>query len=65
MDGKAEYGYDMPVGLSFQLGMNPKAMDAYGKLDNEEKCRVVEAAKNVKSKSEMRQIVEGLERGFC
>lgn len=65
MDGKADNRYDMPVGLSFQLGMNPKAMDAYGKLDDREKYRVLEAARNVQSKSEMQQIVEGLERDFC
>lgn len=65
MDGKAEDSDEMPMGLSFQLGMNPKAMDAYGKLDDEEKCRVLEAARNVQSKSEMRQIVSRLERDFC
>lgn len=56
---------DMPMGLSFQLGANPKAMDAYGKLNDEEKRQVVEAVRNVTSKSEMRQIVSGLERDFC
>ena len=65
MEGKADSNYDMPMGLSFQLGMNPKAMDVYGKLNDEEKRRVVEAAKNVTTKSEMRQIVAGLEQNFC
>lgn len=65
MDGKTDYSYDMPMGLSFQLGMNPKAMDAYGKLNDEEKRQVVEAARNVSAKSEMHQIVEGLEQNFC
>ena len=41
MDGKMDNSYDMPMGLSFQLGMNPKAMDVYGKLNDEEKRRVV------------------------
>lgn len=65
MDGKASNSYDMPMGLSFQLGANPKAMDAYGKLNDEEKRQVVEAARNVASKSEMNQIVRGLEQDFC
>ncbi len=65
MDGKMDNSYDMPMGLSFQLGMNPKAMDVYGKLNDEEKRRVVEAARNVTTKSEMRQIVAGLEQNFC
>ena len=62
MDGKMDNSYDMPMGLSFQLGMNPKAMDVYGKLNDEEKRRVV---RNVTTKSEMRQIVAGLEQNFC
>ena len=32
---------DMPMSFSFQFGMNPKAMDAYGKLDDEEKRQVI------------------------
>lgn len=65
MEGQTGNHYDMPMGLSFQLGANPKAMDAYAKLDDEEKSQVVEAARNVTTKSEMRQIVEGLEQHFC
>ena len=57
--------YDMPMGLSFQLGLNAKAMDAYGKLSDEERRQVIEAARNVSSKSEMHRIVEGLEQNFC
>ena len=55
----------MHLGLCFQLGMNPKALVVYGKLNDEEKRRVVEAARNVTTKSEMRQIVAGLEQNFC
>lgn len=65
MDGKASNSYDMPMGLSFLLGANPRAMDAYGKLNDEEKRQVVEAARNAASKSEMNQIVRGLEQDFC
>lgn len=64
MEGKAENGSDMPMGLSFQLGLNQKAMNAYAKLDDEEKRQVVEAARNVHTKTEMRQIVEGLQENF-
>lgn len=65
MDGKAGNSYDMPMGLSFQLGANPKAMDAYARLNDEEKRQVVDAARNVTTKSEMHQIVKGLEQNFC
>ena len=64
MDGKDDNRYEMPMGLSFQLGANPKAMDVYAKLNDEEKRRVVEAARNVTTKSEMHQIVTGLEQRF-
>ena len=55
----------MPMSFSFQLGMNPKAMDAYGKLNDDEKRQVIEAARNVTTKSEMNRLVAGLERDFC
>ncbi len=64
MDGKMENRYDMPMGLSFQLGLNEKALTAYAKLDDEEKRQVVEAARSVRSKAEMRQIVESLEQNW-
>ncbi|MEY8389792.1 hypothetical protein D3Z36_09400 [Lachnospiraceae bacterium] len=65
MDAKADDRYDMPMGLSFQLGANPRALDVYARLNEEEKRQVVEAARNVTTKSEMRQIVAGLEQNFC
>ena len=65
MEGKAEHRSDMPIGLSFQLGLNAKAMDAYAKLNDEEKRRVVEAARDVTTKSEMSRLVAGLEQNFC
>ena len=35
MAGQMENKVDMPMGLSFQLGVNPKALDAFGKLNDE------------------------------
>ncbi len=65
MDGMNDNKYDMPMGLSFQLGLNQKALEAYARLNDEEKRQVVQAARNVTTKSEMRQIVAGLEQNFC
>lgn len=65
MKGKADGRDDMPMGLSFQLGTNPKAMEAYGRLSDEEKRLVVKAARNVTTKSEVNRLVAGLERDFC
>lgn len=55
----------MPLGFSSQLGTNPKAMEAYAGLNDEEKCQLAEAARNVTTKSEMNRLVAGVERDFC
>lgn len=65
MDSQRNNRYDMPIGLSFQLGLNEKALTAYAQMDDAEKRQVVEAARNVTSKAEMQQLVAGLERNFC
>lgn len=59
-----ENKYDMPIGLSFQLGLNEKALSVYAQMDEAEKRQVVEAARNVTSKAEMQQIVSDLEHNF-
>ena len=56
--------YEMPLGLSFQVGLNEMALNAYAHLSEEEKRQVVEAARNVTSKAEMQQLVSGLEKDF-
>lgn len=55
---------DMPIGLSFQLGLNEKALSAYAQLSEKEKRQVTEAARNVTSKAQMQQLVAGLEKNF-
>ena len=32
-----ENKFDMPIGLSFQLGLNEKALSIYAKMDEDEK----------------------------
>ncbi len=61
MDGDYE---EMPIGLSFQLGLSKKALSAYARLSEKEKRQVTEAARQVSSKSEMKQLVSGLEHSF-
>lgn len=60
-----ENRYDMPIGLSFQLGLNEKALSVYAKMDESEKKQVVEAARNVSSKAEMQRLVSDLEHNFA
>lgn len=50
----------MPMGLAFQLGMNEKAMANFARMTDDEKRRVLEAARSVHSKEEMRGIVEDI-----
>ncbi|MCI9136803.1 MAG: hypothetical protein HFH48_04455 [Lachnospiraceae bacterium] len=63
-DEMMENKYDMPMGLSFQLGLNEKALTAYAKMSEPEKRQVVEAARQVTSKAEMQRLVSGLEQNF-
>ena len=50
MDYQENDKFSMPMGLSFQLGLNERALTAYASLNDEEKQQVVEAARNVRSK---------------
>lgn len=55
-----EFEKEMPLGLAFQMAANEKAMSRFGAMSEEEKRKVVDAAKTVHSKNEMRNIVEDL-----
>lgn len=51
---------DMPLGLAFQLSMNEKALENFARMTEEEKKQILEAARSVQSKEQMRSIVEDL-----
>jgi len=51
---------DMPMGFVFQLSMNEKAMENFASMTEEEKRQVIETARNVTSKAQMRGIVSDL-----
>lgn len=51
---------DMPLGFAFQLGMNEKALNNFTKMTDGEKRQVLEAARSVSSKQEMRGIVNDI-----
>lgn len=57
-----ENKYDMPMGFVFQLSMDANAMNNFAKMTEEEKRQVVENARSVTSKEEMRGIVEHLSK---
>ena len=53
---------EMPIGLAFQMSMNNQAMINYAKMTAEEQGKVLEHARNTKSKQEMQRIVAELEK---
>lgn len=53
---------DMPIGLAFQMAMNQKAMEYFAQLSEEEKGQILDEARSASSKSQMRGIVDSLER---
>lgn len=53
---------DMPMGLAFQMSMNQKAMENFAKMTDEEKSQVLDAARSVTSKKQMRGIVDDLSK---
>lgn len=58
---------DMPMGFSFSMFANEKALDHFAKMNEEERTRVIEQARNVTSKREMEQLIQRLGEGdsFC
>lgn len=53
---------DMPMGLAFQLSMNERAMENFANMTESEKRQVLDAARSVTTKEQMRGIVSDLER---
>ena len=56
MDNKEE----RPLGFSFSLAMDEKAMDRFAAMSEAEKNRVIGQARSVQSKAEMEQLVAGI-----
>ena len=51
---------NMPIGFSFTLATNQEALSNFAKMTDEEKRQVLEAARNVQSKSEMQRFVDSI-----
>lgn len=52
--------YELPLGFAMALAMNEAAMAKFEQLSENEKEAVVQRTHNVKSKDEMRGIVDSL-----
>ncbi|MBR3779947.1 MAG: hypothetical protein IKK63_01940 [Clostridia bacterium] len=53
----------IPQGFGMALTKNIKAMNNFSNLNNEEKKRIIELTRSVRSKEEMNRIVSKLEKG--
>lgn len=53
----------MPQGLGMALSRSEKAMNTFSVLSEEEKRRVIDLSRSVRSKSEMNRLVNKLESG--
>ncbi|MCM1544673.1 MAG: YdeI/OmpD-associated family protein [Ruminococcus sp.] len=51
---------DLPMGFGMALAQNEKAMAKFESLSEQEKRNVIERTHSVKSKKEMRELVDGL-----
>lgn len=57
MDGYKENSTSIPMGLGFGLAMNEDAMKHFSAMSEGEKKQVIEAARSVKSKNEMQNLI--------
>lgn len=53
----------IPVGFGFALAMNPKAMEQFAAMDEQQKQTIVDRARQVNSKWEMQSLVKNLASG--
>ncbi len=51
---------EMPVGFAMALAMNPKAMQKFGALSEEQKQVIIAGTHAVKSRDEMRRYVNSI-----
>ena len=54
---------EIPQGLGMALSRNEKAMNTFSVLSEEEKRRVIDLSRSVRSKSEMNRLVDKLVNG--
>ena len=60
MNGKNKDNEEMPMVLGFGLAMNENAMKNFSAMPDNEKKQVIEAARAVNSKSEMKSLINDI-----
>lgn len=51
---------EIPEGLGFQMALNQSAMKTFSNMTVEEKSKIIEESKQVKTKQEMTDIIDKL-----
>lgn len=51
---------NMPMGFTFSMSANEKAMNHFARMSEEERAQVIEKARNVSSKHEMEKLIRDL-----
>ena len=53
-------GGDMPIGFGLFLAMNSKSMEAFAKMSDEQKQKIVEKSRRMHTKEDMERFVNSL-----
>ena len=56
-------GYGIPMGLGMALAQNPKAMEYFSSLSQNEQQKIIGATHNIRSKQEMQAFVSNMVNG--
>ena len=57
------FGNGIPMGFGMALAQNTSALNYFSNLSEEERLKILDKAKNIRSKREMRSYVNGLSKG--
>ena len=52
--------YEMPIGFSMALALNPEAMEKFAMINDAQKQQIIDGTHNIKSKQEMHEYVNNL-----
>ncbi len=52
--------YEMPIGFSMALALNPEAMEKFAMMNETQKQQIIDGTHNIKSKKEMHEYVNNL-----
>ena len=57
------FGNGIPMGFGMALAQNTSALNYFSNLSEEERLKILDKAKTIRSKREMRSYVNGLSKG--